>query len=402
MAKPRLLFCSYHSYLDPSSGAALATRDLLELLTSAGWPCAVLTGPDLDYEQGSSLESLLRAQNIPFQFRPGPAFGADCTLYHYVRNGVAVHLFGAADARPRQEPAPSAARAFLSLFEHVRQQFRPDLLLTYGGHAVARQLMAEAHRHGVRVVFALHNFAYADAELFRPVAGVLVPSQAAREHYQHTLGIDSTVLPGPWNWEQVRCPARQPQHVVFVNPQPAKGAFWFARIAHELGLRRPDISLLVVEGRGRADWLARTGLDLVKAGNLHWMANTPDPRDFYRLARLVLVPSLWQEALGRVVVEALINGIPVLASRSGGLPEALAGAGFLFDLPPRFHTSWTEVPTAEEVAPWIETIERLWDDTAFYERESQQCQQVAEAWRPQRLLPRFEAFFQGLLPRQGT
>src|SRR5262249_54029344 len=31
--KPCLLFCSSHCYLDPSSGAALSTRDLLELLT---------------------------------------------------------------------------------------------------------------------------------------------------------------------------------------------------------------------------------------------------------------------------------------------------------------------------------------------------------------------------------
>ena len=31
----RLLFASIHSYLDPSSGAALATRELLELLARA-------------------------------------------------------------------------------------------------------------------------------------------------------------------------------------------------------------------------------------------------------------------------------------------------------------------------------------------------------------------------------
>ncbi len=33
----RLLFASTHSYLDPSSGAALATRELLELLAGRGW-----------------------------------------------------------------------------------------------------------------------------------------------------------------------------------------------------------------------------------------------------------------------------------------------------------------------------------------------------------------------------
>ena len=48
----------------------------------------------------------------------------------------------------------------------------------------------------------------------------------------------------------------EPRYVTFVNPQPEKGAAVFARIALELGRRRPEIPLLVVEGRGTADGLA--------------------------------------------------------------------------------------------------------------------------------------------------
>ncbi|HBI44519.1 MAG TPA: hypothetical protein DDY78_16960 [Planctomycetales bacterium] len=51
------------------------------------------------------------------------------------------------------------------------------------------------------------------------------------------------------------------------------------------------------------------------------------------------------------------------------------------------------VPAAEEVEPWVETILRLWDDADFYEAESRRCLAAAEAWRPERLLPRFEALF---------
>src|SRR5262245_8191580 len=91
--KPRLLFCSYHSYLDPSSGAALATRDLLELLAAHGWECAVLSGPELDLGQGMSLEDVLRAEQVPFQFRPGAVGETPCTLYHCVIAGVAVHAY---------------------------------------------------------------------------------------------------------------------------------------------------------------------------------------------------------------------------------------------------------------------------------------------------------------------
>ena len=138
-------------------------------------------------------------------------------------------------------------------------------------------------------------------------------------------------------------------------------------------------------------------MDLSGLTNLHRLANTPDPRDFYRVSRAVLMPSLWRESFGRVAAEACLNGIPVLASRRGALPETLAEAGFLFDIPARYDDKTPLVLTSEEVAPWVETIERLWDDADFYEAESRRCLRAAETWRPERLLPRFEAFFQDVL-----
>lgn len=397
-ARPRLLFCSYHSYLDPASGAVLSTRDLLELLAGHGWDCAVLSGPELDAGPGASLEDLLRAENVAFQYRPGTVGDVRCTLYHCVRGGVAIHAFVPANARPRQPPAAEEGQAFLNLFDLVQQRFRPDILLTYGGHALAFPLLRRARQRGTRVVFALHNLDYTGSELFGLTDAILVPSRAAQEHYQRTLGLDSTVIPGPWNWERVLCPQVRGRFVTFVNPQPYKGAFWFARIAHELNHRRPDIPLLVVEGRGKAAWLGAGDLDVSGLSNVRCMPNTPDPRRFYALSRVVLMPSLCEEAFGRVAVEAMLNGIPVLASRRGGLPEALAGAGFLFDIPEQYTPQSREVPTQTEVAPWLETIERLWDDEAFYAAESDRCRRAAEAWRPERLLPRFEEFFLRVMP----
>jgi glycosyltransferase involved in cell wall biosynthesis len=94
-----------------------------------------------------------------------------------------------------------------------------------------------------------------------------------------------------------------------------------------------------------------------------------------------------------VAVEALINGIPVLASSRGGLPETLERAGFLFDVPERYTPESRLLPTAEETAPWVDMIIRLWDDETLYQQERRRCLMAAEAWRPERLLPLFEEFF---------
>lgn len=49
------------------------------------------------------------------------------------------------------------------------------------------------------------------------------------------------------------------------------------------------------------------------------------PDDFYKQIDLLVVPSQWQEPFGRVVVEAICNGVPVIASNKGGIPEILKG-----------------------------------------------------------------------------
>jgi glycosyltransferase involved in cell wall biosynthesis len=123
--------------------------------------------------------------------------------------------------------------------------------------------------------------------------------------------------------------------------------------------------LLIVESRGKADGLAGLPVDLSGLTNPNRMANTPDPRDFYQVSRLVLMRSLWRESLGRVPIEAMANGITVLASDRGALPETLGDAGFVFPIPDRSTRASGIGPTAHEVAPWVAVIELLWDDPGF-------------------------------------
>jgi glycosyltransferase involved in cell wall biosynthesis len=334
----------------------------------------------------------LAGKHIAFEQRETTSGAVPISLFHFRHGGVAVQIYESPGTRGAQPALREEGVCFLALYEQLLERFQPDLVLTYGGNWVAQQIIAQAKRRGIPVVFALHNFAYQGAGLFRPVDAVLVPSRFAQAHYRRTLGLSCTPIPGPWDWHRVRCPEISPHYLTFVNPQPDKGVFVFARIATELARRRPDLPLLVVEGRGKASWLQQTGLDLGCRGKLFVMANTPDPRHFYQVSKIILMPSLCWESFPRVAVESLINGIPVLASNRGGLPETLQEAGFLFDIPKRYTPQTRLVPTADEVAPWIDAMIRLWDDAEFYQQERRRCLTAAEAWRPERLLPQFEEF----------
>lgn len=394
----RLLFASIHSYLDPSSGAALATRELLELLAARGWDCRALCCGILDYQRETTIDELLTITEFDGaagRARASLGRGESAEVVDLTVKGVRVTMLPTESSRAERSPNPGEGEAFLDLAGQVLRRFRPEVMLTYGGHPVSLELMRRARAGGTPVVFHLHNFGYSDRSAFAHATAVLFPSEYSRRDYSRRLGIDGPAIPYPVRLDRVIAENREPTYVTFVNPQPEKGAAVFARIALELGQKRPEIPLLVVEGRGTSDGLASVPLDLSGLTNLHRMENTPDPRDFYRVSRVVLMPSLWRESLGRVAVEAMANGIPVIASDRGALPETMGDAGFVLTIPERASSSGPPVPGPREVAPWVAIIERLWDDPAFEARHRARALAEARRWNVEALVPRYEAFLGG-------
>ena len=115
------------------------------------------------------------------------------------------------------------------------------------------------------------------------------------------------------------------------------------------------------------------------------------------------MPSLWLESFGLVAAEAMLNGIPVLASNPRRLlPETIGNAGFLFDIPARYTSQIRDVPTAEEVVAWVETIIRLWDDAAYYDHCSRALAERTRAWHPDRLAPLYRDFFTRIVRQRGS
>jgi hypothetical protein len=204
------------------------------------------------------------------------------------------------------------------------------------------------------------------------------------------------------DWERVCVEGGDRRFVTFINPSLQKGVFPFARMAAELGRRRPDIPLLVVESRGKRAMLAACGVDPAALVNLHVMANTTDPRRFWSMTKIALLPSLWFENQPLTAIEAMINGIPVIGSDRGGIPETLGDGGIVLPLPKRLTPLTRTLPTAEEVEPWVEAIIRLWDGRAWYNALSARARNEAERWRPERLRPLYAEFFQGVQRQQAA
>lgn len=73
----------------------------------------------------------------------------------------------------------------------------------------------------------------------------------------------------------------------------------------------------------------------------------------------------------------------------------------MFDIPAKHTPETTEAPTAEEVEPWVETVIRLWDDSAFYAECSRRASEHAQRWHPDRLGPKYAAFVGSVTHQPG-
>ena len=74
-------------------------------------------------------------------------------------------------------------------------------------------------------------------------------------------------------------------------------------------------------------------VDAAKRVELLGYRDSATMADFYRSIDVLVVPSLptpgWEEQFGRVVVEAMAAGVPVVSTTSGSLPEVVGDAGVL-------------------------------------------------------------------------
>jgi surfactin synthase thioesterase subunit/glycosyltransferase involved in cell wall biosynthesis len=185
------------------------------------------------------------------------------------------------------------------------------------------------------------------------------------------------------------------EFVTLVNPCAVKGISIFL----ELAGRMPEVRFAGVPtwGTTRADRAA-----LAQRANVTLLDPEDNVDDILRRTRVLLVPSLWAEARSRIVVEAMLRRVPVMASNIGGIPEAKLGVDYLLPVRPieRYGSQVDEqmVPLADvpaqDIGPWQAALERLLSDRAHYDDLSRASRQAALAEAASLSVRPFEALLE--------
>jgi Glycosyltransferase Family 4 len=214
----RVLFVTQSCYLDDSGGAAVAMRAAAEALARRKFAVDALTGTMLDLHVDVAPADWLAGRGLVSEASNGGSWTLDSSglraemprHYRLRHGGVSLTLHPSPTSR-LHEPDEAERDEFLLLYSAILERFRPDVLVNFGGDALAHEVRTRARAMGATVVFALHNLSYAFADPFTTTDAVIVPSRFAAEYYRRTLGLECTVLSNLVDLGRVRVEDRDPR-----------------------------------------------------------------------------------------------------------------------------------------------------------------------------------------------
>ena len=362
---PKLLWISQFNLHDSSSGAAVQARIMLEQLAKRGVKVLAIGGFIFDSIAGakSTFPKLEAEVQQDAAKKPPIAFGQNGINYLYIPTSTtSLSLL----------PHDEEWRIYTAFCRQLNI-FRPDVCMGYGMALFGTAVHAECKRRGIPHAYPIYNgnhpyYNFWDSDLLFTDSIAQTQLYAQRDH----LNLQATGI--FIDKDAYIADSGSHEYITMINPEPRKGGSIFAKLAL-LAKNDPELKnekFLVVNSRGNfASTVsvlhdegdkAATNYKPEMFDNVRMAQNTTNMKAIYALTKVLLAPSVpkaWHEGWGRVASEAVLNRIPALVAKNGGLEEAMAGAGIALDVPSALHDDPARMPSDEEIAPWIEALKEL-------------------------------------------
>ncbi len=233
---------------------------------------------------------------------------------------------------------------------YVARKERSDLIVVMATEPVRMALAAKPTKIPMVIQLMDVEFQYHGGR-FEELGEIACMANSAftADRYRQAYGVDPVVVYPVIAPEKYQTQTTK-ENVTFINPVPVKGR----DIAIEIARHCPEIPFSFIEGwhlsRGQRDTLMQK---LSGLSNVSLSASQKDMRTVYGKCKILLAPSVWEEAYGRVATEAQLSGIPVVASNRGGLPEAVGPGGILID-------------PDSPIEGWVLAVRELWKNDDLY------------------------------------
>lgn len=328
---PKLLFITQRPfYPDSSGGGQHSALYLLNSLKKLGWQIEIICARKFRSRYfWQSFWQSIKGLRIPFQYVMDEDFGYPCWRlisefnYHH---------------------------RWVRFLEQRLQEYKPDVVL---GHCNPEcQLLKYALNQGYQSFYFARCTDHFEAGMALPDGiHVLANSPFAASVISQTSGHTAEVVLPFVEVEKYRVSSRERRYITFINPIPYKGL----DIAIETARRLSEEKFLFVKGKSVAYKHKQDSLlkPVDKLPNVEVWEHQQDMRHVYAVTDVLLVPSQYNETFGRVIVEAQVNGIPVVAADAGGIPYTLGKGGILIQ--PR-----------DEAQGYVDVLHKLRSDENFY------------------------------------
>jgi glycosyltransferase involved in cell wall biosynthesis len=165
-----------------------------------------------------------------------------------------------------------------------------------------------------------------------------------------------------------------------------KGQRQIIAVARELARMMPDIGFVLV-GSGRDEAALRA--EAADLGNVHFAGEVQDVGNYLAAFDLFLYPSR-HEGLGSILLDAMAFGLPVVATRVGGIPEIVPeGSGGLL----------CEV---DDIAGLAAAVMTLRADPELRGRIAAANRQRALRYSPEEMTRQYISIYRELVPGTGS